>query len=372
VASWKKRRFPQMALSTRIAYEKLLRLYFSSILDCPMRRITAARVDQWLDELKDPRSWTMQSKKRKDFRHELSLLSTVLSYYDEYFDDEEFRYPIKKNRHMKAIKLGRSGAPKPKDFPEHEFQRFRDELRRLEHGRLWAALATVQYYQAFRISEIAGLHYEDLRFDDTHPEKSRIRIVRSVVWPRLKGRLPFVQDGFKNVDANDGFKEQPMFPETFAELKAYCAQGQRGLVFHMAGQILEYRWIQVAYNRAFKKAGLPYRSTHVLRHGGCRRVFNDTKGDRRIAGQLLGNTSSSSIETYAKAYSTALTELVERQWKEFLESDRRARETKSVHALSIESDCNWIEFSHRWRIGSNPSFQQRRPRSPPPESHRAM
>jgi len=267
VKSWKKRRFPQLAFTTRVAYEKLLRLYFGSLMACPVRKITPARVDEWLDELKDPDNWTMQSRKRKDFRHELSLLSTILGYYDEFFDDEEFRFPIKRNRHKKAVKLGRGGAPKPKDLPESEFLLFRDELKQMPDGEMWAALATIQYFQAYRISEIAGLHYEDIDFDWENPYKSRIRVVRSVCWPRLKGHKPFIQEGFKNVDANDGMKEQPMFPETFAALAGLYTEDKKGLVFHLKGEILEYRKIQSVYNRAFQRCGLPYTSTHVLRHG---------------------------------------------------------------------------------------------------------
>ena len=100
----------------------------------------------------------------------------------------------------------------------------------------------------------------------------------------------------------------------------YCNGKTKGLIFHIDGKILPYMKIQRAHNKAFSSAFLPYTGTHVMRHGGCRRVFNDTKGDRRIAGELLGNVSSSSVEVYAKAYSNLLTQLVEDEWKRY-ESD---------------------------------------------------
>jgi hypothetical protein len=81
--------------------------------------------------------------------------------------------------------------------------------------------------------------------------------------------------GFKNSDANAGFKEQPLFPENFEALAPWLETGRPGLIFQIDGNHLSYRQIQCTYDHAFKLAGLPYRGTHIMRHGGCRNIFDE-------------------------------------------------------------------------------------------------
>ena len=54
------------------------------------------------------------------------------------------------------------------------------------------------------------------------------------------------------------------------------------------------------------RANLPYRSTHILRHGGCSRLFNMSGGNVIIASQLLGNSEKETLKTYAHGYSGTL------------------------------------------------------------------
>lgn len=308
IAEWRRRCFPRIAESTSISYENIIRLYFGSLLNLSIYEISPQRIDFWLDELKAPGSWTMKSRKRKTFKNELKLLSTILSYYGTYHDDPDFRFPIKK-RHRLGIELHRKTV-KQKDLGEDAFLKFRDALK----SEVMAALATVQYYQALRISEAAALHWEDVDIDPSQPANSRLRIQRIVVWPRKKELDSFLQEGFKNSKANDGLKEQPVFPETFETLSKIHGPGARGLIFTVEGKHLEYRSIQSAYDRAFKKAGLPFSGTHVMRHGGCRRVYNQ-EGDLAVAQQLLGNSDLKSTLVYAKRNASALTEVAKKHWQ---------------------------------------------------------
>ena len=83
--------------------------------------------------------------------------------------------------------------------------------------------------------------------------------------------------------------------------------GECGLVFpNRVGDFFRYHTVYDRYNTAFKRAGLPYKATHVLRHGWTREVFDSAYGDYGIAEQLLGNTSRDSIETYAQRKKSAL------------------------------------------------------------------
>lgn len=314
IVEWKRRRYPQLALGTRNQYDKIIQLYFGSLLPLRLRQITSQRVDEWLDELKSPKSRAMKRVTRRSFDHELTLLTTVLRYYFEYHEPE-FQFPIKR-RHREAIQLkGRATPSINKNLPEDRFLKFREQLRGLKNGQMWAALATVQYYQALRISEAVGLYWEDVHFDFGQLQNSRLIIVRSVYWPHKKGEPSFVRIGFKNAEANGGVKELPMFPETFRALMSRYEEGARGLVFHINGEHLDYKLIQYTYNRAFRLAGLPYTSTHIMRHGGCRKLLNREHGDLGVAQQLLGNSSLKTTLVYAKRDAGALTSVVHKDWE---------------------------------------------------------
>lgn len=201
-----------------------------------------------------------------------------------------------------------------KDLSEVEFLRFREELRQLKHGELLAALASVQFYQALRISEAAGLFWEDIQFDWRDPKNSRIRVVRSVWYPHTGGLKPEVRWGFKNAASNQGMKEPPMFPESHEALVSMYDKSKTGLVFEWEGNPIPYRVIQAQFDRAFQNAGLPYRGTHVMRHGGCRRIYNG-HGDISLAQQILGNSDLKTTLVYAKRQASALTQVSQKHWE---------------------------------------------------------
>lgn len=332
IEEWKRRIFPTLAQGTCLQYEKLIRLSMGSLLDLPVHGVTPQKIDEWLDELKARAKRSPRS--RKSFDHELGLLSIILKYYLNYHDDPAFQFPVKK-RHRDAVWLRKAGDAKAvsKDLSVEEFQKFREALLRFPRGRFFAALATVQYFQALRISEAAAIHWGDVRLDFDQSARSRLFVRRSVLWPRRKGLASFVQMGFKNSKSTDGVKEQPLFPESFAALQAMAEEAQglgkelQGLVFEVDGKHLEYRSIQFVYDRAFKSVGLPYRGTHVMRHGGCRNIYNEVP-DTAIAQQLLGNSSLQTTLIYAKRHASALTRVAEQHW-----------ERAEVNG----GGCNWLQ-----------------------------
>jgi integrase len=313
VEEWRRRQYPHIAYSTQLLYDKIVRLYFGNLLPCRIQEITPKRVDAWLDELKAAALKKEKQATRRSFDHELELLSTVLNYYVSYHDDVDFHFPIKR-RHREAITLNRPVAVRSKDLSEAEFLRFREELKRLSHGEILSALATVQYYQALRISEAGGVYWEDVRLEWTAPQNSRLKIVRSVCYPHRGGKKAFLKGGFKNAVSNGGVKEQPLFPEAFEALASLYRDGQSGLVFSLGNEPIPYKTIQCRYDLAFKKAGLPYSGTHVMRHGGCRRVFNEVS-DIPIAQQLLGNADLKTTLVYAKRHASALTKVAHDYWQ---------------------------------------------------------
>ena len=130
------------------------------------------------------------------------------------------------------------------------------------------------------------------------------------------GALSFIDPGFKNSDSMGGIKEHPMLPPVFEALRPLYRPGASGLIFLPGNgrEFFSYSQVQNAYNRAFEKAGLPYRSTHVMRHGGTRKTYDETGVDLEIAKQQLGNTDMDSVLTYAKRSPAAFGRYVDGQW----------------------------------------------------------
>jgi integrase len=314
ILEWQSRKYPSLAVGTRVHYDQLIEKHFQSLIGTRINAVTPTVIDGWIAEMKSRVGETHQSRMRKSFLHELTLLGVILRYYSEYHDDPEFRYPIKR-RHRDDAELRVNDHDKPKDLSVDEFIRFREALASGLYGKAMAALATVQFFQALRISEAAALHWEDAHLNFRSPEESRIRISRHVEFSRKRGLSSKIAPGFKNSHATGGMKELPLFPAAYSALRELFYVGAKGLVFQSPeGTFFEYRQIQRAYNIAFKKAGLPYRSTHVMRHGGCRAVYNET-GDLGLAAQILGNVSPDTVNVYAKRHKSALTNYAKTKWR---------------------------------------------------------
>jgi integrase len=320
IREWQNRKYQALAVGTRVHYDQLIEKHFQSLIDLRVNAVTSSVIDGWIAEMKSRVGETHQSRMRKSFLHELTLLGVILRYYSEYHDDPEFRYPIKR-RHREDAELRVNDHDKPKDLSVDEFIKFREALAMGLHGPALAAMATVQYFQALRISEAAALHWEDVHLNFRSPEESRIRVSRHVEFSRKRGMSSKIAPGFKNSHATGGMKELPLFPPAYAALRELFFVGAKGLVFQSPeGTFFEYRQIQRAYNIAFKKAGLPYRSTHVMRHGGCRAVYNET-GDLGLAAQILGNVSPDTVNVYAKRHKSALTNFCKTKWQQGSDSN---------------------------------------------------
>lgn len=298
--------------STLIRYEAIAKTYLKGFFDTPIREIKPRLINDWIDWLKAPQSGFVNSSRRKSFKHELDLLSGVFTFYGEHDDSNTFISPIKR-RHREAVILGNRAEVKNKDLTEKDFKSFLSELLKQKDGDVLAALATVQYYHALRVSEAAAIHWEDVILNKSEPHKSRLLVQRSLEYLREKGAKPRLKSGFKNSKVV-GVKEHPLFPMSYEVLSKLYHPWAKGPIFTIRGEFISYRKIQYAYNRAFKAAGLEFTATHVMRHGGCRWVFNRT-GDLSIAQQHLGNTDVETTRVYAQREASALTKVAHQIWE---------------------------------------------------------
>ncbi len=322
VEDWRKRCLNGSAPGTIRQYQRLLRHHFGMLMSKHINEITPAFTDDWLDVLTDPAGHRMQNPNRKGFDHELSLLGTILRYYQNYCDrynDPDYVVPIR-DRHVNRVQCVKANAKvaKKKDLSQDEFLIWRQELAKGKYAELAPPLATFQYYDALRISEAAAIFWEDVFFDWNHPEDSYILIRRHIDWVREKGVPSQLLPGFKNSkNYPNETKKLPMYPEVFEALRERFTPGDKGLVFQMDGSFLEYRWIQHAYDHAFERAGLPYSATHVMRSGGSSHLLNHSSGDANLAQQQLGVADLKTAMLYAKKEERALMDFSKVRWQQW-------------------------------------------------------
>ena len=210
--AFRRKKISVLSKGTQINYGRYIRIYFQDVLPRPIRDVTSQFIDGWIDALRESMGTFHQSSHRANFDHELSVMRSVLRFYADYYEDPAFRFPLKA-RHAEDVQVGKA-QPKLKDLKEDEFLAFREVLQSMKHGEQMAHMATVQFYEALRISEVAGLFFEDLNLNFRNPQDSTIRVCRHVFYPRDKEGEVEILPGFKNAGGGDlSVKELYLFPE---------------------------------------------------------------------------------------------------------------------------------------------------------------
>lgn len=326
LAQFKTDKFPSLGKSTQEIYERNFNgNYFNYFKSLRMAEISPVVVDEWIRYLKSLPS----RKTRTSFEVQLNIFKSVIAYYAGI--DDSFVSPVKK-RHSETIIVAKKGY-KNKNLTEADFLKFREQLKQYKYGDVLYVLSTVQYYQALRISEVSALSIESIHLSHDTPEESRIVINQSVRYDSAK-RAVEVQDSFKNAAANYGAKESALLPESYKALSEYLQVNNlsSGAIFkNDHGELFGYRQIENAYNRAFKRAGLNFSGTHVMRHGGARNVFDKSNGDWGLTKQILGNADMRSVQVYAVRATTALNKFVKSEWQN-IKSDNNADPQKSAES----------------------------------------
>ena len=210
--------------------------------------VTPVIIDDWIDYLKDlPRT-----DRRKTFEHEFNLLSGILKFYAEF--DDSFKNPIRP-RHRKNIRVQSYSGVQNKHLNPEDFLKFHSELLKGKNGDLFGTMARVQFFQALRVSEVAALHWEDIKWNNNQAGRSEIHVSKSVFFSRSKNQEPSLQNSFKNSRSNNGLKVAPLLKDSYEALVQYRKKNEtQGLIFLLNGKLLTYRQIQNAYDSAFKRS----------------------------------------------------------------------------------------------------------------------
>ncbi|MEK6774108.1 MAG: tyrosine-type recombinase/integrase [Bdellovibrionota bacterium] len=308
VEKFKTVRYSLLKKSSKDYYEKIFSLYFSSLMPLPMSDFSSAIVDDWLNELR-ARGY---KKTRTSFLRELEVLKTLIGFCQEHFEGVVIGSPIKKRHRESAII--RSPDFKAKDITREEFNLFAEQLKLQNNGLLFCSLATVQYFQALRISEACAIKWQNIHLDLLNPRESFVDIRQSVYWQRKKGGETSVIDGFKNSKKLGGKKTSNLMKEAYLAFSALKPTSEFDLVFTISGAPLEYRQVQHAFDSAFKMAKLPYSGTHILRHGGASLAYNMSNGNMAVAAAQLGNTVTAA-QTYAHLDRSAQKKFASSSWE---------------------------------------------------------
>ena len=255
-----------------------------------MREFKAQTVYKWIEWLKKQK--TAKNTGRKTFHKELKVLMTVLHWYRN-FVDEDFNVPItKKHKQLCYYKVV---PPKRPDYyakPE-ELRAFIKWLKGNRENPVFWRLALFMILTGARVSEACGLCW-----DAVDLERGFARVIRRLAWEQ-RNKKPYLEETTKT----SASVRVLLLPDELLEILKVMKeekQNQTGLVFtNHNNEALKYNAIQASFNAGFVALGLPWRSTHILRHSYATAALIATNNISAVQASL-GHTSSQMTERYAK------------------------------------------------------------------------
>ena len=275
--------------STYQKYECLFTyLYSGPLAKVKMSELKSMKIVEWLQWLrKHP---TARNPGRKNFIHELKLLSTVLNWYRNFLN-EDFNVPItKKHKEMCFFKINAPRRPdhymRPKDVSQ-----WVEWLKEHRSNPVYWRLAVFMLSTGARVGETCGLKWTEVDL-----EQGVARVIRRVRWDHYT-RRPVLEDVIKTT----GSARLLILPKELKDiLRKMKKEAVNDLVFTDAkGEIIKYNAIQSSFNAGFEALGLPWRSTHICRHTFATIALMATKNLSAVQA-ILGHTEIRTTQIYAK------------------------------------------------------------------------
>ena len=187
------------------------------------------------------------------------------------------------------------------DIPEKDRKISTEEtllfFQSIESQSLYQDLAIVQFYCAGRIGEIAGIQVKNINL-----KLRTLKIKEVLIW--ING-IPKVKKTPKNDQSREVFINDTLlkiFQRRLKQVPNGCA-----FLFHDSGHPLRYNRINVAFNDAWKKAGLSgkFSGSHLLRYSSAQTARKIT-GSLDAVAAVTGHQSMKMAEHYGKLDSTDL------------------------------------------------------------------
>jgi integrase len=314
IDDFRKKRFSDLSEGTIIIYERVFKS-FGPLLQRNVDSIEPKDIAAWIDWLKSSEQIVQRRKTRISFEKELDALSAILHWHIEEDDKSRLIFPIKRKHYLRAQVHKR--VARRVVLSEEELSAW---FAALQTGNpLYYSLAFVQLSQALRVSEVCAMKWSNLDLANR-----RYEIREHVIWPRVGGRPAKLLPGTKS-DSETAYWI-PLWEDVQLQLVKLAKIRTSDLIFTKNGSLLTYREVQAAYNRAFKIAKLPHRSTHVCRHTGAT-LFLDKTDDLSALQQLGGWTNQKMPQHYAEI-------LAKRADKAMRESERKLKLIKGEKACS--------------------------------------
>ena len=283
--------FPVLKRTSRETYESQFRYFTKGPLpNIKMEEFKAQVVYSWIGWLKKHK--TSHNLRRKTFLKELKLLHTILQWHRN-FVDENFNIPItKKHKQLCYYKTVQPRRPDYYAKPE-ELRAFVKWLKEHRSNPVYWRLALFMILTGARVSEACGLCW-----DSVDLESGQARVIRKLSWDH-NTKKPYLEETTKT---SAGVRVLLLSSELIAVLREVRKENpvERALLFtDRKGEALRYNAIQSSFNAGFTALGLPWRSTHILRHSYATGALMATKSISAVQA-TLGHTSSRMTERYAK------------------------------------------------------------------------
>lgn len=256
------RHFPIIAKSTQEIwsrrYELLRELEFLR-----MEEITSSVITSWVEKhVKYFKSEaylnsTRGEAKRCNLDNELNLFTTIFNWYkrSEAYEVEAMHLPNPVRISHKRLGFIRPKPVRNKAITLDAALKFFSCLK-----PLYRDLALFQFYSASRISEAAGLQWSRIDF-----ENRTITIMETSRWDSSNKTFIELNPFPKNREPRTVFMTNELC-ELLKRRLAFKSQ-ENDFVFQVEGIPLNYCTIQLHYREAQRIADIPYRGTHILRHG---------------------------------------------------------------------------------------------------------
>lgn len=293
-----------------------------------MTSITDRVVDEWLQTLRQ--SAPLQKSTRISFEKELGLLQQICGFYQEYLN-AEYKSPIRSRHRRDSVvsatkRAERIASARQRFLTETQRQCFLSELAARPDvvDRLVYGAGLVQIFGGLRIGEACALRWQDVDLS-----RRQITVSRTVVWSRSRADSTYISEITKTGEPRD----VPLIDVVIGCLGELRIENRydTGLIFSTDGiKPLSYRAVQYRYDKAFKRAGLGFRSTHILRHSFATDFLTKTSDQPALQG-ILGHATQKQTAHYAKINS----ELKKRAMERFNDKLNRELHQSCVAPLGI-------------------------------------